>query len=59
MKKEVKEQTETAYTKEQFVTSNSYKDYKEVLQAVLKEDKEYTKTEVETILKQFMKGKVK
>ena len=59
MKKEVKEQKETVYTKEQFVTSNSYKDYKEVLQAVLKEDKEYTKTEVETIIEQFMKGKVR
>lgn len=50
---------ETAYTKEQILKSKKYKDRKDVLNVVLKEDSTYTLKEVDNAIKTFMKREVK
>lgn len=50
---------ETAYTKEQILKSKKYKDKKDVLNVVLKEDSTYTLKEVDNAIKTFMKREVK
>lgn len=48
---------ENKFTKEQIINSKIYADKKDVLNAIL-EDKEYTKKQVDEVIKKFMKGKV-
>ena len=50
---------EIAYTKEQILKSKKYKDRKDVLNVVLKEDSTYTLKEVDNAIKTFMKREVK
>lgn len=51
--------TEDKYTKNQIVNSKTFKANKDLLNAVLKENKSYTKKEVNEIIKNYKEGKVK
>lgn len=48
----------TKFTKQQVVGSKKYSRYRDVLNAILKDDKTYTHVEVEKKLETFLKGKV-
>ncbi|MEK5070256.1 hypothetical protein [Sporosarcina sp. FSL K6-1508] len=48
----------TNFTKQQVVGSKKYGRYRDVLNAILKDDKTYTRVEVEKKLETFLKGKV-
>lgn len=52
------EQSPVSYTKEQILWSKKYANRRDVLGAILEDDKQYTLTEVDTLLDKFMKGKV-
>lgn len=56
-KKEVKKVIEEKYTKEQIVNSKAFINNRDLLNAVL-ENKSYSKTEVNEIIKNYKKGKV-
>lgn len=56
-KKEIKKVTEEKYTKEQIVNSKTFINNRDLLNAVL-ENKSYSKTEVNEIIKNYKKGKV-
>ena len=56
-KKEVKKVVEEKYTKEQIVNSKTFINNRDLLNAVL-ENKSYSKTEVNEIIKNYKKGKV-
>lgn len=49
---------ENKFTKEQLVNSQKFRQYKDLLQAILKEDKLYTLKQIDDEIKKFMKGKV-
>ena len=51
------ETTETKFTKEQFLKSNTYRQHKDLLTAVLDSKKTYTKEQVNNIINKF-NGKV-
>lgn len=44
---------EPTFTKKQFMTSNTYRRYRDAMNVLLKDDRGYTKTEVEQMLKKF------
>lgn len=46
------------YTKSQIVNSKIYISNRDLLNAVLRENKKYTKIEIDEIIKNYMKGKV-
>ena len=50
--------TEEKYTKNQIVKSKTFIDNKDLLNAVLKEDKSYSKKEINEIIENYKKGKV-
>lgn len=56
-KKEIRN-TEDKFSKEQIVKSKRFRNNIDLLNAILKENKQYTLKEVEEIIKNFMKGKV-
>lgn len=56
-KKEIKN-IEDKFSKEQIVKSKRFRNNIDLLNAILKENKQYTLKEVEEIIKNFMKGKV-
>lgn len=56
-KKEVEKVAEEKYTKEQIVNSKTFINNRDLLNAVL-ENKSYSKTEVNEIIKNYKKGKV-
>ena len=56
-KKEIKKVAEEKYTKEQIVNSKTFINNRDLLNAVL-ENKSYSKTEVNEIIKNYKKGKV-
>lgn len=56
-KKEIKN-TEDKFSKEQIVKSKRFRNNIDLLNAILKENRQYTLKEVEEIIKNFMKGKV-
>lgn len=59
MKKTKKETiSEEKYTKSQIVNSKIYISNRDLLNAVLRENKKYTKIEIDEIIKNYMKGKV-
>lgn len=58
-KKETKKIIEEKYTKEQIVKSKTFMNSRDLLQAILKEDKSYSKNEIYEIIEKFKKGKVK
>ena len=47
------------YNKEQLFSSKKFMNSKDVLSALLEDDKEYSESEVNEIIENFMKGKVK
>lgn len=47
------------FTKEQLLTSKRFEERKDLLSAVLSKDKQYTVSEAEKLIENFMKGKVK
>ena len=56
-KKEV-DVKDDAFTKEQILNSKKFKKSKDALNVILNEDKQYTISQVEMLLTDFMKGKV-
>lgn len=59
VKPAVNEKEEPAtFTKQQLVTSKKYAERKDLLNALLVDDKSYSLIEVEEILNGFLKGKV-
>ena len=50
--------TEEKYTKNQIVRSKTFIDNKDLLNAVLKEDKSYSKQEINKIIENYKKGKL-
>ena len=60
-KTETKTETkqEILFTKEQILASNKYANRRDVLGAILSDDKTYTFEKVDSLLEKFMKGKVK
>jgi hypothetical protein len=56
-KKEI--QQESKFTKEQILGSKKYSNRRDVLVAILSDDKSYTLEQVDSLLDKFMKGKVK
>lgn len=57
-KKEVKKVTEEKYTKDQIVNSKTFINNRDLLRAVLKENKSYSKKEINEIIENYKKGKV-
>ncbi len=51
--------TEDKYTKKQIVNSKTFKESKDLLNALLQENKLYTKNEVSEIIKNYKEGMVK
>jgi len=49
---------EEKYTKKQIVNSKTFIDNKDLLNAILKEDKSYSKQEINKIIENYKKGKV-
>lgn len=47
------------YNKEQLISSKKFMNNKDVLSVLLEDDKEYSESEVNEIVENFMKGKVK
>ena len=57
--KETKKPPVSKFSKQQILKSMKYQSRRDVLTALLKDDKKYSHTEIEQILDDFMKGKVK
>lgn len=49
----------TRYTKAQLIEAKRYRDQKDILSAVLQEEKVYSFAESDKAVEEFMKGKVK
>ena len=49
---------EEKYTKNQIIKSKTFIDNKDLLNAILKEDKSYSKQEINKIIENYKKGKV-
>ena len=56
-KKEINLKDDT-FTKNQILNSKKFKTYKDALNVILNENKQYTISQVEMLLTEFMKGKV-
>lgn len=52
-------QDEPKFTRQQVLTSARYKNRRDLVSALLNDDRTYTITEVDQKINQFMKGKVK
>ena len=50
---------EVLFTKEQILTSKKYANRRDVLGAILSDNKSYTSEQVNSLLDKFMKGQVK
>ena len=50
--------TERVFSKEQLISSSKYIARRDLLDALLDDNKEYSINETETIIERFMKGKV-
>lgn len=59
VKAEKKEVKENKFSKEQLLKSQKYKNERDLINALLKEDKKYSLSDVDKIIDDFMKGKVK
>lgn len=53
------EKIEQKFSKEQFLSSVQYANRRDLVDALLEKDKQYTKKEVDELINKFMKGKVK
>ena len=54
----VMQEVVSAYSKEQILASKKYENRRDVLGVILKDNKEYTLEKVDSLLEEFMKGKV-
>ena len=52
-------ETKTTYTKQNLLSSKKYANQKDLINALLEDDKKYTLNEVDTILTKYLKGVVK
>lgn len=59
MAKKTEVKKEDTFTKNQFIHSKTFKPYRDALNVILDDQKKYTISEVEKLLTDFMKGKVK
>lgn len=57
--KTTEKKQENTFTKEQILASDKYANRRDVLGAILSDDKTYTFEKVDSLLEKFMKGKVK
>ena len=57
--KEVKKRAESKFSKEQLISSERYVNRRDLVDALLEDDREYTINEVDKKIDEFMKGKVK
>ena len=57
--KNIKENTDRKYTKEQLLKSKRYADNRDVLSAVLKDNNSYTLETVDKLIKDFKRKRVK
>ena len=57
-KKSIKPPEEAEYTKEKLLTFKRYKDRRDLLTALLDDDRRYTIKEADTAIENFMKGGV-
>lgn len=55
----VTEKVENKFSKEQLIASNSFRDRRDILEALLKTGELYTVKAVEEKIESYMKGKVK
>lgn len=51
--------TEVQYTKDHLIASKKYANRRDLISALLADDKIYTLDEVDALIEKFMKGKVK
>ncbi len=56
--KKTESKTENTYTKDQILTSEKYAKRRDLVNALLEDDKEYTIMEVDAMMEKFLKGKV-
>ncbi len=59
MAKKIKEKQETKFTKQQILAASKYNNRRDALNAILVDGETYTINEVNSLLENFMKGKVK
>ena len=57
--KTIEEKQETLFSKEQILASKKYINRRDALGVILSDDKSYTIEKVDSLLENFMKGKVK
>lgn len=53
------QQTEPQFSKEQIVASEKYRNQRDLVDALLEEDKKYTIATVDKMIEEYRKGKVK
>ena len=53
------QQTEPQFSKEQIVASDKYRSQRDLVDALLEEDKKYTIATVDKMIEEYRKGKVK
>jgi len=58
-RKNVINEETAAFSKEQIISSKRYGDRKDLVQILLKDNKKYNFGEVDSLINEFMKGKVK
>lgn len=56
---ETAEKAEIKYSKEQLLASERFRDRKDIVNALLSSDKEYTVSAVKNMIENYMKGKVR
>ncbi len=59
MAKQTKEKTEMEFTKQELLTAKKLAKNKDLVNALLEDDKTYTVEKVEQIVDNYLKGKVK
>ena len=53
------QEVEKEFSKEQIVLSNKYRNYKDLVEALLDDKKKYTFETVDNLIEKYMKGQVK
>lgn len=59
MAKKIKEKQESKFTKQQILAASKYNNRRDALNAILQDDKSYSISEVNSLLENWLKGKVK
>lgn len=53
------DEKELSFSKQAFISSKSYKPHRDLLETILESEKSYTKSEVNKLIDDYLKGKVK